>query len=348
MVAVATSLVMSSQAWAQTIVKVATVVPDGPATEIQGFKIFKEYVEFRSNGEIEVQPFFGQLGGEREMIEQYASARRDGHDRRGAIAISTSGPALLHPHLSRPRRSPDVLRSPVRQAMAEEMRRLTGGARWLSESGFRNITNNPPIRTPADMAGLKMRTMESPVFMELMRSVGAAATPIAFNETILALRQGVVDGQENAAPTVHVFGVWEVQKYMSINEHIYSPRADRTDAFYMSLPEEHKQIFADGARLCRDSGYIAKRAAPEDIEMMQRRAWRSTSTRRRRRRSSRRPAAAGAGLHRRAGRPGQGRRPSRGGRGTAQAALRLSARRRAATDPAGGGARGRPRPPLAR
>ena len=70
MVAVATSLVMSSQAWAQTIVKVATVVPDGPATEIQGFKIFKEYVEFRSNGEIEVQPFFGQLGGEREITEQ--------------------------------------------------------------------------------------------------------------------------------------------------------------------------------------------------------------------------------------------------------------------------------------
>ena len=84
---------------------------------------------------------------------------------------------------------------------------------------------------------------------------------IAFNETILALRQGVVDGQENAVATVRMFGVWEVQKYMSINEHIYSPGLVITSAdFWNGLTEPQRQIFKDGVFVwstVSNSGYIA-------------------------------------------------------------------------------------------
>ena len=195
-----------------------------------------------------------------------------------------------------------------------------------AESGFRNITNNAkPIKTPADMAGLKMRTMESPVFMELMRSVGAAPTPIAFNETILALRQGVVDGQENAVATVRMFGVWEVQKYMSINEHIYSPALVTTSAdFYNSLTDPQKQIFSDGIFVwatVSNSGYIANYA--KDIEFMKEKGVEIyVNTAEEKAAVQGRHAAAGAEVHRRARRAGQGRRLHRRGRRDAQAALR--------------------------
>ena len=270
MVAVATLLVMSSQASAQTIVKIATVVPDGPATEIQGFKIFKEYVEFRSNGAIEVQPFFGQLGGEREITEQVMQGTLEmGLAADGAIAGFYSDIQVFSiPYLFP---SSQVAWAffdhPFAAEMAEDLRQQTGirVLTW-SENGFRNLTNSVrPIRTPEDMAGLKMRTMESPVYMRFMESLGASATPISAAEMILALRQGVVDGQENATPIVHDFGIADVQQYMSINEHIFGLHAVMiNDAFYMSLPEDQRAIIADGARLYRDWSNSRKAALHQE------------------------------------------------------------------------------------
>jgi tripartite ATP-independent transporter DctP family solute receptor len=257
-VALAACLAVSTQALARTVVKIATVVPEGPATEVQGFKLFKEYVEFRSGGEIEVQPFFGQLGGEREITEQVMQGTLEmGLAADGAIAGFYSDIQVFSiPYLFP---SSQVAWAffdhPFAKQMAEDMREQTG-VRVLSwsENGFRNLTNSVrPIRGPEDMVGLKMRTMESPVYMRFMESLGASATPISAAEMILALRQGVVDGQENATPIVHDFGIADVQQYMAINEHIFGLHAVMiNDAFYMSLPEDQRAILADGVRLYRD------------------------------------------------------------------------------------------------
>jgi TRAP-type transport system periplasmic protein len=270
MVAVAAFLVMSSEAWARTVVKIATVVPDGPATEVQGFKIFKEYVEFRSNGEIEVQPFFGQLGGEREITEQVMQGTLEmGLAADGAIAGFYSDIQVFSiPYLFP---SSQVAWAffdhPFAKEMAEDIREQTGirVLTW-SENGFRNLTNSVrPIRGPEDMAGLKMRTMESPVYMRFMEALGASATPISAAEMILALRQGVVDGQENATPIVHDFGIADVQQYMAINEHIFGLHAVMiNDAFYMSLPEDQRAIIADGVRLYRDWSNSRKAALHQE------------------------------------------------------------------------------------
>jgi len=85
--------------------------------------------------------------------------------------------------------------------MTEDMRKATGiRTLALSENGFRNITNSVrEIRTPEDMKGLKMRTMQSQVYVNFMQSMGASATPISFPELIPALKSNVVDGQENAS-----------------------------------------------------------------------------------------------------------------------------------------------------
>ena len=253
----AACLGVAGQVVAQTNIKVATVVPEGPAAEVQGLKIFKEYVEFRSNGELTVQPFFGQLGGEREITEQVMQGTLEmGIAADGAIAgffpdIQVFSIPYLFPS------SPVVwafYSHPFAQELAENMRQQTG-IRVLTwaENGFRNFTNSVrPIRTPEDMAGLKMRTMESPVYMRFVESLGASATPISAAEMILALRQGVVDGQENATPIVHDFGIADVQQYMSIDEHILGLHGIMiNDTFYQSLPEDHQAIVADGAILYR-------------------------------------------------------------------------------------------------
>lgn len=268
---------VGADAGADVTIRIGTTVPEGDNPQTHAFKAMAEYIVFRSAGAMKVEVFYGgTLGGDRELLEQVQNntlqftAVADGavanfFPEIQVVAIpylfSSSNHALTFFNTS-----------PFFRDVKDRMEQETQLKVMLAaESGFRNITNNAkPVRTPADMVGLKMRTMESPVFMELMRSVGAAPTPIAFNETIMALRQGVVDGQENAVATVRMFGVWEVQKYMSINEHIYSPALIITNAdFYEGLSEPEKQIFSDGIFVwstVSNSGYIANYA--KDVEFM--------------------------------------------------------------------------------
>lgn len=92
------------------------------------------------------------------------------------------------------------------------------------EQGFRHITNNRgPIQTPADAQGLKIRTMENPVHIEAFRALGASPTPMAWPEVIGALEQGAIDGQENPLSVVVSAKLNEVQKYLTLDGHVYSP-----------------------------------------------------------------------------------------------------------------------------
>ena len=115
------------------------------------------------------------------------------------------------------------MKSPFVHELNEDMRKATGiRTLALSENGFRNLTNNArEVKTPDDMKGMKMRTMQSQVYVNFMKSMGAAATPIAYPELITSLKSNVIDGQENAAATIWDGKLYEVQKFMSVNEHIY-------------------------------------------------------------------------------------------------------------------------------
>ena len=94
------------------------------------------------------------------------------------------------------------------------------------EVGFRNMTNNKrPIMAPKDMQGLKIRVQQSKVYIEMMKALGAIGTPIAFTELYSALQQGVVDGQENPIATIRSMNYFEVQKYLSLTFHTYTPAA---------------------------------------------------------------------------------------------------------------------------
>ena len=90
------------------------------------------------------------------------------------------------------------------------------------ETGFRNFTNSKrPIKSPEDLKGLKIRVMETPLYITLVKALGAAPTPIAWTETYTSLQQGVVDGQENPVSVIIQAKFAEVQKYLTLDGHTY-------------------------------------------------------------------------------------------------------------------------------
>lgn len=92
------------------------------------------------------------------------------------------------------------------------------------ENGLRCFSNSVrPIETPEDMKGLKMRCMPSQVYMDMYEALGASATVIPYGELYTALQQGVVDGQENPLGNIYSMRFYEVQKYITVDNHVYDP-----------------------------------------------------------------------------------------------------------------------------
>ena len=111
--------------------------------------------------------------------------------------------------------------------------------------GFRNITNSKhPITKPEDIAGLKLRVIQSPIYVDLFSALGANPTPLAFTELYNALESKAVDGQENPFTVILSSKFDEVQKYLTITRHIYNPQSVIVSKkFWDTLnPDEQKLI----------------------------------------------------------------------------------------------------------
>ncbi|MFV2032514.1 MAG: TRAP transporter substrate-binding protein, partial [Gammaproteobacteria bacterium] len=92
------------------------------------------------------------------------------------------------------------------------------------ENGFRNITNNKrPINTPKDLQGLKLRTPKSVWRVKMFKAYGANPSPLSFSEVFVALQTGTFDGQENPLAQIASGKFQEVQKYLSMTGHVYTP-----------------------------------------------------------------------------------------------------------------------------
>ena len=97
---------------------------------------------------------------------------------------------------------------------------------WAYNFGARSVLAKKPVHEPADLAGLKIRTLPNPIITECLRLMGAAATPLAFGEIYTALQAGVLDGLEHDPPTIVASKFYETAKFYSLTEHIYSPLVD--------------------------------------------------------------------------------------------------------------------------
>lgn len=191
------------------------------------FNEFAERVTKRTSGEVTVRVFPSeQLGKEADLTQQVKS---------GALDLSApSLPVLssLVPGLeiaSAPfiwgdwQEAETVIRGPAFEPLFNELRDKHNIA-MLSKIwywGWRNFTfSTREVTKPEDMAGLKIRVPESPVWVEMVKALGAAPTPIPFGEVYTALQQKTVDGQENPIPTIFARKFYEVQGFLTMSRHM--------------------------------------------------------------------------------------------------------------------------------
>ncbi|SNY91291.1 tripartite ATP-independent transporter solute receptor, DctP family [Cohaesibacter sp. ES.047] len=226
-------------------------VPEHPYGK--GADYFAKLVGEKSNGSIDVKVFpSSQLGGQKDLIEGMVF---------GAVDMALVGTAVLgqfQPQISifdmpflfddreHAYKSLDTVGMDLGKSLEGRGLKLLG----YMENGIRHLTNDVrPVKTPDDMADMKVRVMTNKVFVEMMKSLGASPTPMAFSELYSAMQQGTVDGQEN--PSAHIFTkrFYEVQKYASKTAHAYSPEPMLISMIsWGKLNDEQKAIIQEAAK----------------------------------------------------------------------------------------------------
>jgi TRAP-type transport system periplasmic protein len=139
---------------------------------------------------------------------------------------------------------------PEMAKLTEEFRVKSGiriiGAQYL---GARHFTANKPIRRPEDLAGMKIRAVELPIFLETIRGLGALATPVALQEVLGGLKTGVIDGQENPIPTIYQLKFYEAQNHLMLTGHLLG--GDfwmMNDRKFKTLTPQQQQQVTDAAK----------------------------------------------------------------------------------------------------
>jgi len=187
---------------------------------------FAELVKEKTNGEVEIQLFpSSQLGNQRDLVEGITF---------GTIDLTLTGTAVLGNFLPEIavfdlpfifRDKPHAYKALDTVGMEMNKKLEAKGIKILAffENGIRHLSNSvKPVKNPEDMNGLKIRVMEQPLYIELMKALGANPTPMAFGELYTALQQGTVDGQENPLANIWTTRLFEVQKYISLTGHTYA------------------------------------------------------------------------------------------------------------------------------
>ncbi len=218
-----------------------------------------ENVKKRTDGKVTIEIFpQNQLGAERELTEGLTLGTAD-------MSISSTAPiANFYPQLgivdlpflfeSR-EHAYKVLDGKVGQDLLAglEDSGLIGLA-W-AENGFRHITNSKlEITKPEDLKGMKIRTQENQIHLDAFEELGAQPTPMAWNEALTALQQGVVDAQENPLIIADTYKLHEVsQKYMTLTGHIYSPAIVMfSKTVWDTIPSEYQEILKEEAKIAGD------------------------------------------------------------------------------------------------
>ncbi len=147
-----------------------------------------------------------------------------------------------------------VLDGPFGKKLADKLaaKGLVGLVYW--ENGFRNLTNSKrPITRLEDLQGVKLRVMQNPMYIDMFNRFGANAVPLSFAELFTALESKTVDGQENPVNTIQSSKFYEVQKYLSITRHVYSPWIVlASKKWWDGLSANEKKAIEDSAKASRD------------------------------------------------------------------------------------------------
>ena len=267
-----------SSAYADKVIKLSHLNPGDPFNNNSGAmtSVFKSLVEAGTNGSVKVQIFSdGQLGKDNEVIEQ---------TRTGVIQsnISSSGGVAQHYPLigvfDLPFAFPNI--SVVHDVMDKDSsfgKKLVSDIEsktglkvlgMLDSGGYFAITNSKKaVKSLADMDGLRIRTMTLPTHEAIISSLGGKPTPLPWPEVYTALQTGVADGQMNPVPIIAFAKFDEVQKYLTLTQHIITPYVWFMNMdFYNSLTDDEKYVVDYAAK----AAVVAGRGISRIIEASER------------------------------------------------------------------------------
>ena len=136
------------------------------------------------------------------------------------------------------------------------------------ENGYRHITNNKrPIKAPADLQGIKLRVPEGKWRVKMFQAYGANPSPMKFSELFTALQTGVMDGQENPFTQIYSAKLQEVQKYLSLSGHVYTPAYLIVGTQqWAALPADVRKILEDTAK--ETQAFVYETAAKDDDDLL--------------------------------------------------------------------------------
>ncbi|WP_191058101.1 TRAP transporter substrate-binding protein [Geminicoccus harenae] len=228
----------------------------------KGWQVFESYVESASGGRIEVTVSpAGQLGSIKDGMEQakLGAIEMAQGDEQTIDSFYKPMMVLATPYLfandeeGRAFLNSDFFME-VREKMAKE-----SGLRLLAASsyGFRCFTNNvKPIRSAADMEGVRMRVPPSPMSLAMVQAMGGSPTPVPWEELYGAMQSGVVDGQENPVGVVLDYSFFQVQKYLTLDNHQLGFNTLMIgEQFFQSLPPDLRVIVVTGAQMAAATEY---------------------------------------------------------------------------------------------
>jgi len=220
---------------------------------------FKDYVEKNTKGSIKVEIYpasqFGNDAATMEGLKLGTLEMAVAHD--GAVASVFKQIAILgipylydnHQHAWR------VYDSKFGQDFGDLMLKTTGIRMLaLADNGVRHFTNSlRPIKSPADMKGMKIRIQPSPVYKALVESLGASPSAVPWGELPTALQSKVVDGQENGVTNILAASLYQYQKYVTLDGHVWSIHAYMiNDKFFKSLTADEQKAVLEGTKIARD------------------------------------------------------------------------------------------------
>lgn len=245
-----------------------TTAPDGHY--VLGLVEMQKKLEEYSNGEMTLDIYPNSaLGGESDMMDAVSMGTQD-------MVLSSTGPipdfssatdnwaTLDLPYLFETAEDAyKVLDGEIGQSLLDEFQGSGIKAIGFWENGFRELTNNTKeVATPADLAGMKIRTMENAVHMATYTALGATPTAMAWGEIFSALQQGTVDGQENPLAIILTAKVYEVQKYITMIDLFYSPCVLMiNEDIYNNFTDEQKEAFDKAA----EDGKVAERQISQEL-----------------------------------------------------------------------------------
>lgn len=221
-------------------------------------KFFAEQVEKNSGGKMKVRAVgAAALGPDVQMQQALIGGAQEMMVGSTATLVGITKEMALWdtPFLFNNAKEADaILDGPIGQKVMDKLqdKGRVGLVYW--ENGFRNMTNNKrPITKMEDFDGIKLRVMQNNVYLESFRKLGANAVPLPFSELFSALETRTVDGQENPYNTILSSKFFEVQKYLSVTNHVYSPWIVLVSKkWWDTLSKDEQKVLLDAARASRE------------------------------------------------------------------------------------------------